>query len=168
MFRKNIKQDKLTWKTGKTVERNMSFAPNNDKIVQFDIISSPVFDQDNHPIRLLVTGQLAQNSQKRTNQLELLTSVFSTSHLSFIILDKSLKITSANGAFSSLLDYSLDDVKNRPIFCIINSKPNDDFCVTLKTYFRENNHRLWAGNIDCKKKKRGCHYRQTGDKTHTE
>ncbi|MCK5478515.1 MAG: EAL domain-containing protein, partial [Methylococcales bacterium] len=132
----------------------MTFAPKNSKPVQFEIISAPVFDQDNQPVRLLVTGQLVQNSQNKTNQLELLTSIFSTSHLSFIILDKSLKITSANNAFSSLLGYSLDEVKNQPISYIINSKPNNNFCATLQSYFRENKNQLWSGNIDCKKRNR--------------
>ena len=148
----NTTQDKLAWQVGKPVKEIRTTSLDNGDTVSFEIIRTPVFDESNQPFRLFVSGQYLQQSYKERTELELLTSLFASSHLSFIILDSALKINRINAAFSSLTGYSIDDVKNHGISFIKNSKTNAEFDSTILSYFRNNDFQLWSGEVNCQKK----------------
>lgn len=152
VFQENIVQDKKAWETRKGVRKSISITLKNGDKVEFDILTTPLFDENNQPFRLLVSGQQIQQIQKTENELALFSSIFSTSHLSFIIVNETLKITSANHAFFSLFGFSLDEVKNQSLSYLISRKQKQEFCEQIQTYFQKNNYQLWSGEIECKKK----------------
>ena len=151
VFQKNIYQDKNAWKIKRSVKNTVKFTLENGDKVRYEFIATPVFDEYNQPFRLFITGQMKEDTQKVRSKFELLTSIFFTGHLSFLILNKSLKIASANTAFYSLLGYSKDKIKNKDISCIVNPEQNKDFCKELQTYFKKNCFQLWSEEIKCKK-----------------
>jgi len=151
IFKENIIQDRSAWQSRHAVKKNISLILENGDTIVLEILTTPIFDDQNRPIRLLITGQTIRSIQKEKNKNDLLTSVFSTSHLSFLILNNELKITSINDAFSSLLGYPENATKNEFISCIIGPKRKDDFCAEINNYFKENDFQLWSENIECKK-----------------
>ena len=151
VFKQNIFQDNEAWEMKRSVKKNLKLTLDNGDTVQYEFIATPVFDANNKPFRLFITGQMMLDMQKERNKFELLTSVFATSHLSFLILDSSLKIASANTAFFVLLGYSLDDIKNKEISCILSQEQIKDFTQVLQSYFKKNNFQLWSKEIKCKK-----------------
>ncbi len=151
LFKENILQDQNAWKTRRTVKKEITITLKNADSIQLELITTPVFNENNQPFRLFVSGQILGEMQKEINKFELLNSVFSTSHLSFIILNSDLKISSANVAFYSLLGYSKDELKNQPVSSIINQKDRKDFCKKVGAFFRNNDFRLWSDDIECQK-----------------
>lgn len=152
MFQENMILDKKAWKRKRKVKKHITLAVENGTPVQLEIISTPVFDENNRPSRLFVTGHFLRPSQTVINEFDLLTTIFSTSHLSFIILNADLKIVSVNAAFSSLLGYSANELKDQLISSVINSEQKEDFCTIINAFFRNNDFQLWSGEIECKKK----------------
>ena len=150
VFQENTILTKKAWRLRKSVKSNMPITLKNGDTVQLEILTTPIFDKNNQPFRLLVTGEQVQQSHKTKNELALLTAIFSTSHLSFIILDEALKIASANNAFCSLFGFSLNEVNNQFLSYITYSK--QDFCKSIQTYFQTNHYQLWSGEVECKKK----------------
>ena len=150
IFKENIEQDRKAWELKKNVQNNVSFVQKDDSI-RFDILTTPIFDENNNPFRLLVTGQQQRQDQKRIQELALFSNIFSSSHLSFIILDVSFKITSANSAFSILFGYTFDEINNQPISFLTDTN-QQELCNTIQTYFDTNHHQLWSEEIKCKKK----------------
>jgi len=151
IFKENIIQRRNAWQSRHAVKNNNSLILENGDTVILEIITTPIFDAQNKPIRLLITGQIIRNIQKEKNKTDLLTSIFSTSHLSFLILNSELKITSINDAFSSLLGYPANATQNQFISCIIGPKRKKDFCAEINNYFKGNNYQLWSENIECQK-----------------
>ncbi len=149
VFQENILQDKTAWKTKNSVKKNISLPQKNGDIIYLEFITTPVYDKSNEPFRLFITGQITKDIQEEINNNELLTSIFATSHLSFIILDEALKITSANAAFSTLLGYTLDEVNDQFISCLVNPKLKIDFCNEVEAYFQKNNFQLWTKDVEC-------------------
>ena len=123
-----------------------------------ETLTTPIFDETNAPYRLLITGQQIEQDKKTKDdkktkkELALFSTIFSTSHLSFIILDESLRIISTNNAFSSLFGFSFDEVNNQLISYVTCSKNKQVFCNIIQTYFQKNNYELWSGEVECKKK----------------
>lgn len=151
VFQENMLQDKNAWKTKKAVKKDLTLTRENGDTIQLEFITTPVFDKANQPFRLFITGQISKEIQKKIDRTELLSSIFFTSHLCFIILDDALKITSANTAFSTLLGYPLEEVENQSISYLVNPKGKEDFCKKIETYFQNNNYQLWSMDIECKK-----------------
>lgn len=152
VFEDMRRQDKNAWRTRQSVRKRLLFTLSNDDTVHLNVLVTPVFDEDNQPYRLLVTGQHAQQEQQATNELALFTTIFSTSHISFIILDQSLNISSVNHAFSSLVGYSQDEIKNQLLSFMLAVEQKQEFCETILTYFQRNEYQLWSGEVECKKK----------------
>jgi diguanylate cyclase (GGDEF)-like protein/PAS domain S-box-containing protein len=150
VFQENIYQDNNAWEIKRSVKNTVKFTLENGDTAQYEFIATPVFDKYNQPFRLFITGQKIETAQKERSKFELLTSIFFTSHLSFLILDNSLKIASANTAFYSLLGYSQDEIRNKDISCIVNPKQKKDFCKELQTFFKKNSFHLWSEEIKCK------------------
>lgn len=151
LFKENILQDQNAWKTRKTVKKSITTTLKNGDTLQLELMTTPFFNENNQPFRLMVSGQILGARQKEINKFELLTSIFSSSHLSFLVLDNDLNISSANVAFYSLLGYSKDVLKNQEVSCIINQKDRKDFCKKIRTYFRKNDFQLWSEDIECQK-----------------
>lgn len=151
VFQDNILQDKTAWKTKKPVKKNITIPCKNGDIVYLEFITTPVYDAAYEPYRLFITGQITKEVQEEIKNNELLVSIFATSHLSFIILDETLKITSTNEAFSKLLGYPLEEINGQFISCLANLKPNVDFCKKVETFFQKNNFQLWSEDVECKK-----------------
>ncbi len=152
VFQQNVMQDKKAWQLGNRVKKTMSFVREGGGTVEMEILTTPLFGENKQPFRLVVSGQHLQQSLKAKTKLELLSSIFSNSHLSFLILDESLKITSANSAFSSLFGFSSEEITSQLISHITTTKQKQDFCTTILAYFQKNNFQLWSGEVECKKK----------------
>jgi len=152
VFQQNVMQDKKAWQLGNRVKKTMSFVREGGGTVEMEILTTPLFGENKQPFRLVVSGQHLQQSLKEKTKLELLSSIFSNSHLSFLILDESLKITSANSAFSSLFGFSSEEITSQLISHITTTKQKQDFCTTILAYFQKNNFQLWSGEVECKKK----------------
>jgi diguanylate cyclase (GGDEF)-like protein/PAS domain S-box-containing protein len=152
VFQQNVIQDKKAWQLRNRVKKTMSFVCEGGRMVEMEISTTPLFGENNQPFRLLISGQPLQQSLIAKTKLELLSSIFSSSHLSFMILDESLKITSTNSAFTSLFGFSSKEITSQLISHITTTKQKQDFCTTILAYFQKNNFQLWSGEVQCQKK----------------
>ena len=148
---KNTELDKLTWRSKKAVKDTRITSLSNGKTVSIELTSTPVFDKNNQPSRLFVSGQALHANKRDKIDFELLTALFDSSHLSFAILDSDLKITRINAAFSSLTGYLIDEVKNQGISFIKNGISNSGIDSTILSYFKAKDFQLWSGELHCKK-----------------
>ena len=151
-FQENIVQDKKAWELKKSIRKIVTITNINGEDFQLDTLTTPIFDNNNQPFRLILTGKPAKEIQKSEDERALLDSIFSTSHLSFIVLDEALRITSINRAFFSLFGYSLEEIKGQSLANLTCSIQKQEFCDQIHTYFQKNNYKLWSDEIECKNK----------------
>lgn len=150
-LQKNIKLDEMAWQTQKTVKDiRITTTPSGDT-VSVEISATPVFDNNDQPSRLLVTGQALNTNKRERSDFELLTVLFDLSHLSFAILDGTLKISRINDAFSLLTGYTRDEMLGQGISFIKKGKSSREVDSTILSYFKTKNFKLWSGELSCKK-----------------
>ncbi len=151
VLQENMLQDKNAWQTKKAVKKELTITRENGDSIQLEFTTTPVYDKANQPFRLFITGQITKEMKNEANKTELLNSIFFTSHLCFIILDKALNISSANTAFTSLLGYSFEEVENQSISHLINANEKEGFHKEIEDYFQKNDFQLWSKDIECTK-----------------
>jgi diguanylate cyclase (GGDEF)-like protein/PAS domain S-box-containing protein len=106
-------------------------------------------------VKLIVTGkQLSQPSQIM-DRLYLLDSMFSNSHLSFIILDAQLNIINVNKAFLELTSLTYDEVYEKSL-SIISIGKRQNIAQEILDAFKDNEFDLWEGEIICRNQAKGA------------
>ncbi len=150
-LQKNTQLDEIAWQLKKASKDTRITSLANGNTISVELTSTPVFDSNNQPSRIFITGQPVQAHKREKNNFEILTAFFESSHLSFAILDSHLKITHINAAFSSLTGYSMADVRNQGIFFIEKGHSNTEAELTLLSFFKNNDFQLWSRELDCKK-----------------
>lgn len=150
-LKKNITQDEIAWQSKNTVKDiRVTSLPGGDT-VSVEITSTPVFNDNMEPSRLLITGQRLNTSKRERSDFELLTVLFDSSHLSFAVLDSSLKVIRINDAFCELSGYSIDEIRGRGISFIKKGRPSSQVDSTILSYFKAKDFQLWSGELNCKR-----------------
>ncbi len=150
-LQKNITLDKIAWRLKKSVkDTRIATMPNGDTI-SIELTSTPVLDNNKQPSRLFISGQPRDANKREKTDLELLSALFDSSHISFAILDYGLKIIRINAAFSTLTGYEMDELRNQGVSFVKNGKINARMDATILSFFKKNNFELWSNELICKK-----------------
>lgn len=144
----NAITENQVWQQRKAVNKLKHLTDSDGDNTEVDIFVSPIFDKDNKPFRLVISGQIIHQSRKEKNRLLLMDALFYNSHLSFIILDKDLNFLNVNKAFTTMTGFLLKDIKDKN-FAILNASKKHNLIAQILRRFSDHNFDLWRGEILC-------------------
>ncbi len=150
-LQKNTTLDKIAWQLRKPAKDSRISTLANGDTISIELTSTPIFDKNNKPSRLFISGLPLHAKKREKTDFELLTTLFDSSHLSFAILDHNLQIIRINSVFSSLTSYEIDELIEQGISFIKNGKENSIMDATILSYFKAKNFQLWSNEIICKR-----------------
>jgi diguanylate cyclase (GGDEF)-like protein/PAS domain S-box-containing protein len=129
-LRVNATLEKKAWKKDRPVkDQRKLISSGGDKT--FEMIRTPVFDENGRPFKLFVTGRTIQRSEEEKTKLKLLSSIFKCSHLNLLIFDQNFNIVYINDAFSSITGLSMDEVQDKPLSFVFVSEKISNFTSVL-------------------------------------
>lgn len=147
-FTSNSSLETKAWQEGKLVHELTKITDPNGNVIEFTISMSPLIDCNNKPHRLMISGQLINQSTGEKNRLLLMDSLFYNSHLSFIILDEKLNFINVNKAFSEMTGFSENDIKGKS-FSLLNASKKRNLTAQILLGFKEESFDLWNGEMLC-------------------
>lgn len=130
----------------KPIQESIFLNLEDGQLKEIDLVAIPI--DDNETSRVLVCGEISSQSVEVLDKLYLLDSMFTYSHLSFIILDTELNIININKAFTLLTGLNFDEVYGKNISSINIAKSSDLSSQILQS-FEDEDFDLWDGEIIC-------------------
>ncbi|MCK5538042.1 MAG: sensor domain-containing diguanylate cyclase, partial [Bacteroidales bacterium] len=150
----NFNLETQAWQQQKIIRDFKKIIKPDGSILEFEMSISPIFDADNQPVRLVISGQIVHQSLGEKNRLILMNSLFYDSHLSFIILDQGFNILDINKTFLEMTGFSDDEIIGKS-FSLLNASKQQNLVSQILLSFREKSFELWSGEMLCPSKKGG-------------
>ena len=147
----NFNLETQAWQQQKIIRDFKKIIKPDGSIIEFEMSISPIFDADNKPVRLVISGQIVHQSLGEKNRLILMDSLFYNSHLSFIILDKGFNIIDINKAFLEMTGFSANEIKGKS-FSVLNASKKQNLVSQILLSFKQENFDLWNGEMLCPSK----------------
>ncbi len=146
----NAMHDDRVWKEGKPYTKVENFKSDNLDLKTFEITKTPVFDSNNRPYRLVISGSDMSVSKKKLHFLQLISSVFNHNPDSILILDLDFRITLTNPSLTHLTGYTQSEFAGSHVAIIAEQKDSSILFQTIQTYIGHNPQ--WEGELTCKRK----------------
>lgn len=139
----NVVRDQQAWRKRKTIKENRTITADHANPMTIEIASTPIFDHNGKPLRLLVSSP---NLQQNT-ELALLDASFNESPLSCALLDKNFTIKRINYQFSSLTGFTADEAQSKPI-AFFKKKHSGAISAEIIRFFKESmGDETWSREI---------------------
>lgn len=148
-LRLNANLDRQAWRDGCPVIDKREIRSLDGSDIAFEIIRTPVFDENGQPSKLFVTGRTIHSREEEKSKLKLLASIFNCNHLNLLIFDQDFKIIHVNESFSSLTGFSVNELQNKPLSFIFLSKKGIDFTVNLIPTSDHYSNGSWSLSLIC-------------------
>ena len=117
----------------------------------FRSITKAVFDRQDKPFRLFVTGRVISQSDKESTDQLLYASIFQCQHINILSIDDKLQIIHINNAATALTDFSISRSKNITLTSIF--VPDEQIDFNSINEFDFNNEGSWEHEMLCRRKK---------------
>ncbi len=142
--------DKSTWHLGRTEKETRTIVYGNNTGAVFEITRTPVFDAEKKRFQLIITGHnIHQDEQVDEDAApDLASYAFEAGHLSFAFLNKNLRFTRINSAFSELTGFVFGELENRHLSFLINDKHD----AVHTHFFKKQDDTLWSEEAVCRHK----------------
>lgn len=142
-----IETDNQAWESKSYFRATESFEINN-QMRHFDIVKTPVFDEDGNRKELIIIGRDItdlKNSELRNKAC--MTALNSASDL-LLIIDKLGFITFANEAFAEVFDFENSmDVINHSLFDILSENCKDYITCDSAILYTIDTHNIWTEDV---------------------
>lgn len=147
-LRQSANIDRHAWKTAEPVKEFTTLQVDDDELI-FEVVKTPVFDENKNKYRLFVTGH--RISQKEILEAKLFSSIFFTSHQAFLLLNSDFTIKDVNASFTRLTGFSKDQVQNQLLssFCS-NVDPLNNIDEKIIDNPTNKTDELWSREITCR------------------
>ena len=114
MFEVCIKTDIQAWESKETIEVEERSTDYFGEEIVFDVIKTPIFNEDGSRKHLLVHGKNVTEELANTKHIRMLMNALNKASDSITVTDHNHNTIYANEAFLDLYGYSLEEVLNKP------------------------------------------------------
>jgi PAS domain S-box-containing protein len=125
MYRSSILTDKQTWDAKIPMQFEQYYTDDAGKEIIFDVLKTPVFEEDGSKKHLLVHGKNITEQLTNTKHIRMLIAALNKACDSITVTDHNHIIIYANNAFCDTYEYSIDEVLNKPRNIVVSGITSD-------------------------------------------
>ena len=145
MFELCIKTDAQAWESGGPLEVEERSNDTFGREVVFDVVKTPVFNEDGSRKHLLVHGKNITEELENTKHIRMLMNALNKASDSITVTDHNHNTIYANEAFLDLYGYSLEEVLNKPRKLVASGQtPNETYIAMFEKITKA---LPWAGEM---------------------
>jgi diguanylate cyclase (GGDEF)-like protein/PAS domain S-box-containing protein len=140
--------DKKCWGQGKALQALRRISAE----LTLEETRTPVFDLDQKPFRLVITGRPASEFDKKRARLEWLEQALHSSHIAYALLDQDFCLLESNSAFGSLIGYQPDELTGKPLARIIGGYDAEKVLPRSGGFIEMADSKQWIRAFECRHK----------------
>ncbi|MGJ0483294.1 MAG: sensor domain-containing protein [Methylomicrobium sp.] len=141
-------EDKKCWERGAPIQTLRQISSE----LTLEETRTPVFDLDQKPFRLILTGRPANEFDKNRTRLERLDKALQSSPIAYALLDQHFHLLESNPAFSELTGYQPTELANKSIAMLVSSSGADKSRPSADGLFNISKDRYGAWTFECRHK----------------